>query len=89
MQFIDFTILASETNPKIEALRNRLDQLDPDKKAKKSIEKEKENQMKASGKDAVQTEISIFIGSLNFRLVNEYSNDLLELVLLDLQIIYK
>lgn len=45
--------------------------------------------MKASGKDAVQIEISIFIGSLNFRLVNEYSDDLLELVLLDLQIIYK
>lgn len=36
MQFIDFTILASETNPKIEALRSRLDDLDPDKKAKKS-----------------------------------------------------
>jgi hypothetical protein len=36
MQFIDYNILASETNPKIEALRNQLDELDPDKKAKKS-----------------------------------------------------
>jgi len=36
IQFIDYTILASETNPKIDALRNRLDELDSDKKAKKS-----------------------------------------------------
>jgi hypothetical protein len=43
--------------------------------------------MKASGKDSVQTEISIFISSLNFRLVNEYKDDLLELVLVDLRII--
>ena len=36
VQFIDFTILVSETNPNIEALRNQLDELDPEKKAKKS-----------------------------------------------------
>lgn len=34
MHFIDYAIMASETNPKIEGLRNRLDELDPDKKAK-------------------------------------------------------
>ena len=36
MPFIDYNLLGSETNPKIEAIKNLLDEMDPDKSAKKS-----------------------------------------------------